>query len=66
MMPKRESNRVVVTHRRCEDDPAVVELTWPPDGLVLHGRCKRCGMAGAHRTAMECIDALRDKLAEYE
>ncbi len=28
--------------------------------------CPRCGMKGAHRDAMQCIDALRDHIAALE
>jgi hypothetical protein len=35
------------------------------DGLKP-GTCPRCGLRGPHANARECIDALRDKLAELE
>jgi len=33
---------------------------------AVAGLCPRCGMKGAHRDAMQCIDALRDHIAVLE
>jgi hypothetical protein len=30
------------------------------------GTCLHCGLKGEHRTAAECIDALRSRLADLE
>ena len=65
MMPKRESNRVTI-HRSENDRIPVSIRAWTLDDSVLSGMCKRCGMAGAHPTAANCIDALRDRLSKYE
>ena len=34
------------------------------EDAVKLGTCSRCGLVGDHRTAMECIVELRDRLAE--
>ena len=34
------------------------------EDAVKPGTCSRCGLVGDHRTAMQCIVELRDRLAE--
>jgi hypothetical protein len=34
------------------------------EDAVKAGTCSRCGLVGDHRTAMQCIVELRDRLAE--
>ena len=40
------------------------ELAPLDEDALKPGTCDRCGLVGDHRTAMQCIAELRDRLAE--
>ena len=45
--------------------PSALDQPRPLD-TVAPGTCLKCGLVGKHRTAMECVRALRDRLARRE
>lgn len=54
-----------VQHRAARLQPAVI-LPPKSSDAIRPGTCRRCGITGEHSTAVDCIDALRDRLARWE
>jgi hypothetical protein len=54
-----------IPHSTPSGVPSALNQPRPLD-TVAPGTCLKCGLVGKHRTAMECVRALRDRLARWE
>jgi hypothetical protein len=59
---------VAADDRRRHGQKVRVRKTQPvdPRDAVPDGTCPRCGYPGPHKTPLECISALRARLARWE